>query len=317
MVRKKNDNTSSLQALWEVGTPIRVKERRQDLPNIETPKELSELTAQIRTTSQSIEITIPVPSESKRLSLLIPSFVGWSVAGAIALFWFLPNLLGGNVSASVITLGIVLIGWAIGEGYGFRALVQHLFGKERLLFSQDDLRLGDLPFGRQKEQHIDLAKIYNLRLAPQHERNAGKLVFDYGKESVTCCRHVSDAEARTLLKTVSDILTFRCYAVERIVFGRHHIPDDNPVTTFHNPDVSELIVPFVHLHQIVIHTNTYDFHQVERFLTYAVNHIGQRYLKHHVTVDIYGNPEKLSPHMKNSLTNLCKHVTIHAHEKSI
>ena len=77
-----------------------------------------------------------------------------------------------------------------------------------------------------------------------------------------------------------------------------------------NPDVTELTIPISKLKWIGIHAETYDFHLVERFITYAVNYIGQEHLKEHVGVDIHGDPDKLHPNLRNSLKNLCKSVKL-------
>jgi hypothetical protein len=78
-----------------------------------------------------------------------------------------------------------------------------------------------------------------------------------------------------------------------------------------NPNVNELSVPIQELEYIGLHTPTCDFHQIERFMTYAVNSIGQEYLKNHVIMHIYGNPDKRHPNLRNSFENLCKQVEVH------
>ena len=78
-----------------------------------------------------------------------------------------------------------------------------------------------------------------------------------------------------------------------------------------NPDVLTLTIAMPVLKRINIHTKTYDFYQVERFITYAVNYVGQKHLKEHVEVHVYGDPDKLHPNLRNSLENLCKCVEVH------
>jgi hypothetical protein len=77
-----------------------------------------------------------------------------------------------------------------------------------------------------------------------------------------------------------------------------------------NPEFNDVTVPLYFLRQIIIDTETYDADCVERFLTYVVNTLGQNDLKHHVTVQITGDPEHLHRTLRNSLTNLCKHVSL-------
>jgi hypothetical protein len=112
-------------------------------------------------------------------------------------------------------------------------------------------------------------------------------------------------------KEVLAALKKACSLVHVIVFGnrleskvsRHH--------TICNPDISQLTAPMSRLKCIIIDTETYDFYQVERFVTYAINYIGQKYLKKKVEVHIYGNSQSLQPNLWNTLTNLCKCVYVH------
>ena len=102
-------------------------------------------------------------------------------------------------------------------------------------------------------------------------------------------------------------------AIETILFGALSLSTCHPLTTLKNPDVSEFTVPMNRVRHVFIETEAYDFYQVERFLTYAVNYIGQKYLKKYVDAHIYGDPDELHPNLRNTLTNLCKRV--HVHEK--
>jgi hypothetical protein len=111
-------------------------------------------------------------------------------------------------------------------------------------------------------------------------------------------------------KEATRTLTVICASLHTIIFGQSAEHNMSRQTMLHNPDVSTLISPMTALKHIIIHTGTYDFYQVERFLTYAVNHIGQKHLKNGVDVYLYGNPEKLHPNLYNNLTNLCKHVYV-------
>jgi hypothetical protein len=107
------------------------------------------------------------------------------------------------------------------------------------------------------------------------------------------------------------VLENLCPLVHTILFGHKVSEEFNQRHTLWNPDVSNLIVPMLELRTVVIHTETYDFHQVERFLTYAVNYIGQKHLKKNVEVHIYGDQEKLHPNLWNNFTNLCKDVQVY------
>lgn len=104
--------------------------------------------------------------------------------------------------------------------------------------------------------------------------------------------------------------------VETIIFGTTPSKKSPSPHTVYNPDMSTFTLPMPHVKQVSIHTDTYDFHQLERFLTYAVNYMGQKPLKKQVGVHIYGDPEKLHPNLHNSLTNLCNCVYLHRENNS-
>lgn len=71
--------------------------------------------------------------------------------------------------------------------------------------------------------------------------------------------------------------------IDTVFFGydTHKIQFQN--TVWYNPYVSEYTVALQKLQRIVIDASICDFKLVEKFLTYAVNMIGQNYLKKYVT----------------------------------
>jgi hypothetical protein len=110
-----------------------------------------------------------------------------------------------------------------------------------------------------------------------------------------------------IMETLKDV-----YAViESVIFGTDSPAGFNRATTLINPDVTECHLQMPALHYIIIHTATHNFQLVERFVTYAVNHIGQKYLKQQVEAHIYGKLEKLHSNLLNTLTNLCHYIEIH------
>jgi hypothetical protein len=102
-----------------------------------------------------------------------------------------------------------------------------------------------------------------------------------------------------------------CPLVQTAVFGQisPEYLEKNPHTVW-NPDASNLSFPMQALNRVIIDVSTHDFYQVERFLTYAVNALGQKHLKKHLAVHVIGEQRKLHANLRNSLTNLCKHVRI-------
>ena len=75
-----------------------------------------------------------------------------------------------------------------------------------------------------------------------------------------------------------------------------------------NPDVSDLAYAFSNLRVIIIHSETYDFYLLERFVTYAINSIGQGYLKNNVDVYIYGYSQAINLNIYNNLHNIFRGV---------
>lgn len=69
------------------------------------------------------------------------------------------------------------------------------------------------------------------------------------------------------------------------------------------------------MNALFVDANTYDFRQIESFLTYAVMYLSQKYLGTHVTAHIYGASQKLHPNLRNNLTNLCRRVMVHENEE--
>lgn len=100
-------------------------------------------------------------------------------------------------------------------------------------------------------------------------------------------------------------------SIEVVLFRSASANILNPHTTLLNPDVADLTFPMSHLEKIVIYTGAYDFHLIERFITYAVSYIGQKHLKKSVEAHIYGDPDKLHPNLQNSLENLCRNIAVH------
>jgi hypothetical protein len=100
-------------------------------------------------------------------------------------------------------------------------------------------------------------------------------------------------------------------SIETVIFGNASTTPHDPYKTVMNPDFSVVTIPMPRLKTLIIHADTYDFRQIEYFLTYAVNYIGQNRLKKFVDVHIYGDPATLHPNLRNSFTNLCKVVIAH------
>lgn len=113
---------------------------------------------------------------------------------------------------------------------------------------------------------------------------------------------------------IKEVIRTICGTVKIVAFGDF---DEGILMRFDSqevlssPNTSTLPYSLPCLKRIIVHLPTYDFHQVERFLTYAVNSLGQVYLKKHVTVELYGDPELFHLNLLNSMKNLCKDVVTH------
>lgn len=228
--------------------------------------------------------------------LLILSILPVGIIGGI--YWLIGRT-ADLVAGLSVYVGLLLFTW-------LRVLF-HLVKTETMVLSRGTMSIKKRFCGRTiHKRDYNIQQITNLRAG----RRKGVLQFHYEGKMITCVTDFDREDRTLLLHQLSDMLKFHCYSVEHIIFGTTPHPADNPAMTCHNPDVSNLTLPFFHLKHVVIYTDTYDFHQVERFLTYAVNYIGQDYLKNYMDVEVYGELEKLHSNLYNSLTNLCKRVSV-------
>lgn len=164
-----------------------------------------------------------------------------------------------------------------------------------------------------KTQHYEISQISDLHVNIYKNKQQGSLSFRYRrrKKRILMFSRLPLQEAHALCHTLSELLTFRCHLVTVIVFGERIIEPVPSQEALYNPDVIRLTVPFQFLRRLVIHTDTYNFSLLERFLTYAVNVLGQEYLATQVDAHIYGEPAHLHPNLRNNLTNLCRRVYTH------
>ncbi len=153
-----------------------------------------------------------------------------------------------------------------------------------------------------------LAQIQNIRLVGAPHQKYVALRFDYIGQNILTLPALNHADARQLVAWLTELLTFRQQSVECLLFGNLPVREAEAPRTLRNPDVTTATLPFRRLRQIVIDADSYDFYQLERFVTYAVNVIGEDYLKEQVDVEIHGNADRLHPNLRNVLTNLCRRV---------
>lgn len=142
------------------------------------------------------------------------------------------------------------------------------------------------------------------------------------KDAVLALQGVRDARAIPLympllteenafIREHAGLLSQALFAlIETVVFGSLALESLDPRTTLWNLETADLTMMMPALSTVIIQVDTYDFYQVERFLTYALNYVGQEYVKHHVNVHLYGHPYSLHPNLRNNLEHLFERVEI-------
>lgn len=99
-----------------------------------------------------------------------------------------------------------------------------------------------------------------------------------------------------------------CTRTRIVRFYDHASTEGVPSHVLLNPEVSSWESPLFTLERIEIYAASYTFHQVEQFLTYAVNTLDRAYLKHAVEVDIIGDRADIPSSLYNSFANVCRSV---------
>lgn len=224
----------------------------------------------------------------------------------------------GSLAHAVVTvaaLGIPVAGWVVIMYVASATLLSSILNKEFTIFHGERMTIKTTFLGiTRQEADYEFSGMQHFRFLPEPPKGQGHLQFEYEGQVVECCRALDAAEAQVIYTQITDIMTSHCHVVEQIVFGTSQM-SDNALSekrashyTLQNPDVSSLTTSFFHLKHLHIQTESYDLYQLEQFLTYAVNYIGEEYLKEYVEVHLYGNLERLDTNLRNSLTNLCKQV---------
>lgn len=189
-----------------------------------------------------------------------------------------------------------------------------LFRLERLRFTAHAMIYRKTFCGIPVTHSYHLKYLQNVRFANGLADKRGKILCDYGRQQrpLTFGRSLTDDEARALVTEIGDMVALRCHVVEWVIFAAGVVPPvDMPVKIWLNPETERLTTPCPHLQKIIILAAAHDFHRLERFVTYAINALGQNYLKHVVTVQVYGEADELLPNLRNMLSNLCREVVYH------
>ncbi len=99
-----------------------------------------------------------------------------------------------------------------------------------------------------------------------------------------------------------------CIRIRTIRFDRSVSHELNAPHILVNPDVSTFEIPPFGLEHIVVNVDAYQLHHIEQFVTYAVNTIGQEYLKQTVDVTVIGKIAQLHPNLRNVFANMCHQI---------
>ncbi|GAK51754.1 hypothetical protein U14_02999 [Candidatus Moduliflexus flocculans] len=92
-------------------------------------------------------------------------------------------------------------------------------------------------------------------------------------------------------------------AIETVSFGDVSF---DAATYWHNPDMRHFQLPLRRLRRLEIDADTANPVDIERFLTYALEYMGQDFLRLNVTAHLRGSPDTLPKNLRNNLSHLCQ-----------
>lgn len=233
--------------------------------------------------------------------------------GSQALIW---SLAGGLIIPALIDVPghWQVLGWAGGWGITGAALIHEglksLFSKEYVCLADGQLSLGTFFANSPRVTSYPVTQILNLRRATDDCVPEGQLCFTYCGTTIAFGYSLTNAEADRLLTSLLHVLNVPYHHIDRVIFGSHPMRGERNalVRSLCDPDAQLLSYPLVNLSEICIYPAKAEAYRIERFLTYALNALGTKYLKKHVSVNVYGRPEELHPNIRNNLTHLCKQV---------
>ena len=163
-----------------------------------------------------------------------------------------------------------------------------------------------------------LDKITHIRVCEEDGHSPLRLLLlEESTHPIVCCEDLPRAEIDRVAHLLSGMLRFSCHSVHVIIFGNPAFLITDRSRMLQNPGVSELTAPFLCLERLVIYTASYESLLLERFMTYAVNYLGTKYLKTSVTVYVYGKRDTLPSNVWNALHHLFKTVTVQTDSLSV
>jgi len=94
--------------------------------------------------------------------------------------------------------------------------------------------------------------------------------------------------------------------IDTVKFGQSSPEDRQTPTLWLNPDVRQFQLPLRRLRHIEIDAASANPMEIERFLTYSLENMGQDFLRLYVVASVHDPRTTLSRHILNNLLNICK-----------
>ncbi len=232
--------------------------------------------------------------------LVRASWLSVETGGEIFVFFIMLAMVWGSIGLSV--LGMLL------KGYSSVVEVQKLSISATSLTRES--YTDAVPIVTKHRVHFQLEKMHQVDLQPANQDFPARVVCDTDSRPILFVQELSEADRLRVVTTLTDVVRFSCHSVKVIIFGTPEFSLRDSTTILHNPDVTTLTTPFIRLERLVIYTASYEALSVERFITYAVNYIGRKYLKKYLTVHVCGEQAALQANVWNTLLHLCKQVSV-------
>jgi len=169
-----------------------------------------------RVTRSRDELTISIPAPGNIFILLFLSvwLVAWA-AGEVLVPW---QMVTGEIAPGTFMISW-FVGWTIAGGLAIYGWLWMVRGRETIRVTRDVLGIRHRVWRRGVEQQFDVAHISDLRLVddpswhrfgeddpPRYSWREGPLAFDYGDRTVRFGKGLREAEARELVDEISRYL---------------------------------------------------------------------------------------------------------------
>lgn len=109
-------------------------------------------------------------------------------------------------------------------------------------------------------------------------------------------------------KELANVITELYYKITCIIFDRDSGEPADTYSEFLNPDSKAMKIPLNNLKKIIIKSENHNPMEIEKFVTYAINHMDENLLKDRIEVEIRGDRSKIKPNLLNLLKSHFKSV---------